>query len=191
MLVFSTLISSSTLPTPRMDNYTVNTYTVCKGGGRYEVLSLRQINTCRKVPLKVNFLDDDILHCLLWVAQRNIIIKLSLATCCSISIFIKFFFFDIWICRGLSTMIVQFVILLWRSFIYVKILEWNVNKSPKFRFFKKILQLGFKGIDRSFELRGESRLIWSVLANWRLGNFLKYILKGHHHKISKKPLDAA
>jgi hypothetical protein len=27
---------------------------VCKGG-------LRQINTCRKVPLQVNFLDDDIL----------------------------------------------------------------------------------------------------------------------------------
>ncbi len=26
-------------------------------------------------------------------------------------------------------MIVQFVMLLWRGFIYVKILEWNVNKS--------------------------------------------------------------
>ncbi len=48
-----------------------------------------------------------------------------------------------------------------------------------------------KGIDRSFKLRGESRLIWSVLANWRLGNFFYFILNGHHHKISKKPLDAA
>ncbi len=27
---------------------------VCKGGGGYGVLGLRQINTCRKVPLKVN-----------------------------------------------------------------------------------------------------------------------------------------
>ncbi len=32
-------------------------------------------------------------------------------------------------CRVLSTMIVQFIILLCRSFIYVKILEWNVSKS--------------------------------------------------------------
>jgi hypothetical protein len=29
------------------------------------VLGLRQMNTCRKVPLHVNFLDGDILHCLL------------------------------------------------------------------------------------------------------------------------------
>jgi len=48
-----------------------------------------------------------------------------------------------------------------------------------------------KGIDRSFELRGESRLIWSVMTNWRLGKFFYFILKGHHHKISKNPLDAA
>ncbi len=38
---------------------------------------------------------------------------------------------------------------------------------------------------------GESSLIWSVMTNWRLGNFFYFILKGHHHKISKKPLDAA
>ncbi len=44
----------------------------------------------------------------------------------------------------------------------------------------------FKGIDRSFELRGESRLVWSVMTNWRLGNYFYFILKGHHHKISKK-----
>jgi hypothetical protein len=42
-------------------------YTVCIRWGGYRVLGLRQINTCRKVPLQVNFLDDDILHCLLWV----------------------------------------------------------------------------------------------------------------------------
>jgi hypothetical protein len=34
-----------------------------------------------------------------------------------------------YICRGLHTMIVQFVILLWRGFTYVKIPEQNVNKS--------------------------------------------------------------
>jgi len=48
-----------------------------------------------------------------------------------------------------------------------------------------------KGIDRSFELRGESRLNRFVMTNWRLGNFFYFILKGHHHKISKKLKDAA
>jgi hypothetical protein len=38
-----------------------------RGGGVFGVLDLRQINTCRKVPLKINNLDDDILHCLLLV----------------------------------------------------------------------------------------------------------------------------
>ena len=33
------------------------------------------------------------------------------------------------------------------------------------------VSLSFKGIDRSFELRGEIRLIRSVMTNWRLGNF--------------------
>jgi hypothetical protein len=33
------------------------------------------------------------------------------------------------LCRGLHTMIVQFVILLWRGFNHVKILDWNVNIS--------------------------------------------------------------
>ena len=33
----------------------------------WERRGLRQINTCRKVPLQVNFLDDDILHCLLFM----------------------------------------------------------------------------------------------------------------------------
>jgi hypothetical protein len=29
---------------------------------------LRQINICRKVPLQVNFLDDDIMHCFLYIS---------------------------------------------------------------------------------------------------------------------------
>jgi hypothetical protein len=33
----------------------------------FEGRSLRQIYTCRKVPLQVNLLDADILQCLLWV----------------------------------------------------------------------------------------------------------------------------
>ncbi len=49
----------------------------------------------------------------------------------------------------------------------------------------------FKGIDLSFELRGEIRLNRFVRTNWRLGNFFYFMLKGHHHKISKKPIDAA
>jgi len=48
-----------------------------------------------------------------------------------------------------------------------------------------------KGIDRSFELRGNIRLIRSVMTNWRLGNFFYVILKGLHHKMSKKPIVAA
>ncbi len=36
----------------------------------------------------------------------------------------------------------------------------------------------FKGIDRSFELRGESRLIWYVMTNWKLGNFFLLHFKG-------------
>jgi hypothetical protein len=72
MLVFSTqlgemlplfpLLSGLNPPPPRVNKYTVYTYT---GGGGYWVLGLRQINTCRKVPLHftVIFLDDDILHC--------------------------------------------------------------------------------------------------------------------------------
>ncbi len=49
----------------------------------------------------------------------------------------------------------------------------------------------FKGIDRSFELRCEIKLNRFVMTNWRLGNFFYFILKGQHHKISKKPKDAA
>jgi len=45
--------------------YTCKQGVTWRGGG-YGVLGLRQINTCRKVPLLVN-LDGDILHCLLWV----------------------------------------------------------------------------------------------------------------------------
>ncbi len=42
-------------PLPCVNKYTVYTETVCKGGG-YGVLGLRQINTCGKVPLQVNFI---------------------------------------------------------------------------------------------------------------------------------------
>ncbi len=49
----------------------------------------------------------------------------------------------------------------------------------------------FKGIDQSFQLRGEIRLIRSAMTNWRLGNFFYLILNGLHHKISKKPIVAA
>jgi hypothetical protein len=51
--------------------------------------------------------------------------------------------------------------------------------------------LALKGIDRSFEMRGKIRLIRSVMTNWRLSNFFYVILKGLHHKISKKPKVAA
>jgi hypothetical protein len=77
MLVFSTyfvngcpsnLLSGSIPPPPRpcLNKYTVYTYTVHCVWGRYGVLGFRQINTCSKVPLPVHFLDDDILHCLIW-----------------------------------------------------------------------------------------------------------------------------
>jgi hypothetical protein len=39
----------------------------------------------------------------------------------------------------------------------------------------------FKGIDQPFELRGESRLMKSIMINWRLGNFFLLV-----QKISKK-----
>jgi hypothetical protein len=42
-------------PLPCVNKYTVYTYAVCKEGGRYGVLGLRQINTCRKVPVQVTF----------------------------------------------------------------------------------------------------------------------------------------
>ncbi len=37
--------------------------------------------------------------------------------------------FKSWACGGLHLMVIQFVILLWRDFNHVKILDWNVNKS--------------------------------------------------------------
>jgi hypothetical protein len=49
----------------------------------------------------------------------------------------------------------------------------------------------FKGIDRPFWGEVKSSLIRSLFINWRLGKFFLLILKGFHHKISKKPIDAA
>ncbi len=63
------------------------------------------------------------------------------------------------------------------------------ESHPVSRFSK--LYYILKGIDRSFELRGEIRVNRFVRTNWRLGIFFYFILKGHHHKISKKPMDAA
>ncbi len=48
----------------------------------------------------------------------------------------------------------------------------------------------FKGIDQPFGRGVESILIRSALVNWRLGG-IYLILKGLHHKIDKKPYDAA
>ncbi len=57
------------------DMHTVYTYTVhcVRGGGGHGGLGFRQINTCRKVPLHVIFLHDDILHCLLWVLSLYVL----------------------------------------------------------------------------------------------------------------------
>ncbi len=64
----SNLLTGSTLPLSPLfcvNKYTVYKYTVCKGG--YGVSVPQKINTCRIVPSQVNFLDDDILHRLLWL----------------------------------------------------------------------------------------------------------------------------
>ncbi len=78
MLVFSTgflnycpfsMVSSPPSPT-FVNKYTVKTYTVCKGG-EYGVIggkgASERSNTCRKVPLQVNLLYNDIWHCFLSV----------------------------------------------------------------------------------------------------------------------------
>ncbi len=49
--------------------YTIHVYSV--GGGGWPVLGLRQRKTCRKVPLQVNYLYDDIVRCHLWVLSFN------------------------------------------------------------------------------------------------------------------------
>ncbi len=54
-LSFSLVQLFPPLPLPCVNRYTVYMYTVCKGRGGYGVLGLRQIKTCRKVPLEVNF----------------------------------------------------------------------------------------------------------------------------------------
>ncbi len=50
------------------------------------------------------------------------------------------------------------------------------NCRTNFWLFYACLRI-LKGIDRSFELRGESRLIWSVMTNWRLSNFFNFVLR--------------
>ncbi len=52
----SPFLSGSTLPLPCMNKDTIYTYTLqCVRGVVYGVLGLRHINTCRNVPLQVNF----------------------------------------------------------------------------------------------------------------------------------------
>ncbi len=46
--------SPPSVPPSCVNKYTVYKYTVCKGG-YYGVLGLRQMNTCRKVALQVNY----------------------------------------------------------------------------------------------------------------------------------------
>jgi hypothetical protein len=64
---------------------------------------------------------------------------------------------------------------------------WNIFGASCFSILFSIESffMMFKGIDRSFELSSEIRLIRSVMTNWRLGNFFYLILNGLHHKISK------
>ncbi len=52
-------------------------------------------------------------------------------------------------------------------------------------------RVDLKGIDLPFRRGVKGSLIRSLFINWRLGNFFLLILKGFHHKISKKPIDAA
>ncbi len=49
-------------------------------------------------------------------------------------------------------------------------------------------QRAFKGIDRPFELRGESRLIRSVITNWMLGKFFLSHFKGSSSQDQQKTL---
>ncbi len=72
----------------------------------------------------------------------------------------------------------------------LRLLSFNIYPFWFLRLYTLAL-ITFKGIDRSFELRGGVRLIRSVMTNWRLGNFFYVILKGLHHKISKKAKVAA
>jgi hypothetical protein len=48
-----------------------------------------------------------------------------------------------------------------------------------------------KGIDRPFKLKGESRLIRSVITNWMLRKFFSSHFKGSSSQDQQKPWDAA
>ncbi len=59
----SPLLSGSALPPPPSLTLYIEymyMYVQCVRGGGYGVLGLRQINTCRKIPIQVTFLDDEI-----------------------------------------------------------------------------------------------------------------------------------
>ncbi len=72
--------------------------------------------------------------------------------------------------------------------IIIKFLNKNEEKKVKT---KRKEGANIKGIDRSFRRGVKSSLIRSLFINWRLGSVFFLILKGFHHKISKKPIDAA
>jgi len=64
-------------------------------------------------------------------------------------------------------------------------------KPIRFKLIASCIPDFLKGIDRSFRRGVKSSLIRSLFINWRLGNVFFLILKGFHHKISKKPKDPA
>ncbi len=90
------------------------------GGGGIAVLCLRQINACRKVPLQDICLNDDILHCLLWVLCFNeqtplasLILRAAMQT---MKIQISSWILCPWLC--------EIFLILWRIFLL-----YIVNKN--------------------------------------------------------------
>ncbi len=79
-----------------------------------------------------------------------------------------------------KTSFVSFVYVLWRQ-VHVCFAGYALSRVIHCIQSKKLfkyLDRYNKGIDRSFKLRGKSRLIRSVMTNWRLGNYFYFILKG-------------
>ncbi len=62
----------------------------------------------------------------------------------------------------------------------------NVSDDPPY--FKNLIFFAVKGIDRPFVLRGECRLIRSVITNWMLGKFFLSHFKGSSSQDQQKTL---
>jgi hypothetical protein len=82
--------------------------------------------------------------------------------------------------------------------LFAKVIEKELETKTYFKIEVNYSSCGLyrvlKSIDRSFELRGEIRLIGSEMRLEETGGsaiFLNLILNGLHHKISKKPIVAA